>query len=195
MNLLLATSRAIDKTNALIGRSVAWLILIAVLVSAGNAISRKAFAVSSNALLELQWYLYGAAFMLAAAYTLLRNEHVRIDVVSSLLPARIRNWIDLFGHIFFLSPFVFAMAYLSWPFFLNSFRSGEVSGNAGGLILWPAKFLVLAGFVLLAAQAISEIIKRALIIAGQIPDSTAVATPALSNEASRPSHPDDEAKA
>jgi TRAP-type mannitol/chloroaromatic compound transport system permease small subunit len=195
MNLLLAISRAIDKTNALIGRSVAWLILIAVLVSAGNAVSRKAFAISSNAFLELQWYLYGAAFMLAAAYTLLRNEHVRIDVVSSLLPARIRNWIDLFGHIFFLSPFVFAMAYLSWPFFLSSFRSGEVSGNAGGLILWPAKFLVLAGFVLLAAQAISEITKRALIIAGQIPDNTAVTTPALSNEAFRLSDPDDEAKA
>lgn len=172
MNALLAISRAIDRMNTLIGRSVAWLILGAVLVSAGNATVRKALDISSNAFLELQWYLYGAAFMLAAAYTLLRNEHVRIDVVSSLLSTRARNWIDLCGHILFLSPFVLAMAYLSWPFFLHSFRSSEVSGNAGGLILWPAKLLLPAGFILLAAQAVSEIIKRALVIAERIPDET-----------------------
>jgi TRAP-type mannitol/chloroaromatic compound transport system permease small subunit len=172
MNVLLAISRTIDRMNTLIGRSVAWFVLIAVLVSAGNATIRKALDISSNAFLELQWYLYGAAFMLAAAYTLLRNEHVRIDVVSSLLSARARDWIDLGGHIFLLVPFVFVMAYLSWPFFLTSFRSAEVSGNAGGLILWPAKLLLPAGFVLLAAQAVSEIIKRALIIAGRIPDET-----------------------
>lgn len=172
MNVLLAISRTIDRMNTLIGRSVAWLILIAVLVSAGNAIIRKALDISSNAFLELQWYLYGAAFMLAAAYTLLRNEHVRIDVVSSLLSARARNWIDLGGHIFFLLPFAFVMAYLSWPFFLTSFLSGEVSGNAGGLTLWPAKLLLPAGFILLAAQGISEIIKRALIVSGRIPYET-----------------------
>ncbi len=172
MNLLLAISRAIDRTTTVIGRSVSWLILVAVLVSAGNATLRKALDMSSNAFLELQWYLFGAVFMLAAAYTLQRNEHIRIDVVSSSLSKRARDWIDLVCHVVFLSPFVAVMAYLSWPFFLNSFRSGEVSANAGGLIIWPAKFLVLAGFVLLAAQAISEIIKRALIIAERIPDDT-----------------------
>jgi TRAP-type mannitol/chloroaromatic compound transport system permease small subunit len=199
MNVLLAISRAIDRTNALIGRSVAWLILVAVLVSAGNATIRKAFDISSNAFLELQWYLYGAAFMLAAAYTLLRNEHVRIDILSSSLSARARNWIDLCGHIFFLSPFVLVMAYLSWPFFLNSFRSGEVSGNAGGLILWPAKLLLPAGFVLLAAQAVSEIIKRALIIAGRFPDEMPKGEPPVSSESMsetvRPPHREDEPKA
>jgi TRAP-type mannitol/chloroaromatic compound transport system permease small subunit len=133
--------------------------------------------------------------MLAAAYTLSRNEHVRIDVVSSLWSARTRNWIDLFGHVFLLSPFVFVMAYLSWPFFLNSYRSGEVSGNAGGLILWPAKLLVLAGFVLLATQAISEIIKRALIVAGRIPDDMPAGAPPLSGQATSQPRPDDEAKA
>lgn len=172
MGVLLAISRIIDRATTVIGRSVSWLILVAVLISAGNAAIRKAFDISSNAFLELQWYLFGAAFMLAAAYTLLKNEHIRIDVVSANLSQRTRDWIDLIGHILFLSPFVLLMIWLSWPFFLASYRSGEVSANAGGLILWPAKFLVLAGFVLLAAQAISEIIKRALIIAGRIPDAT-----------------------
>jgi len=172
MNLLLAISRTIDRTTTIVGRSVSWLILVAVLVSAGNATLRKALDMSSNAFLELQWYLFGAVFMLAAAYTLQRNEHIRIDVVSSSLSKRARDWIDLVCHVVFLSPFVVVMAYLSWPFFLNSFRSGEVSANAGGLIIWPAKFLVLAGFVLLAAQAVSEVIKRALIIAKRIPDDT-----------------------
>jgi TRAP-type mannitol/chloroaromatic compound transport system permease small subunit len=172
MNLLLAISRTIDRTTTIVGRSVSWLILVAVLVSAGNATLRKALDMSSNAFLELQWYLFGAVFMLAAAYTLQRNEHIRIDVVSSSLSKRARDWIDLVCHVVFLSPFVVVMTYLSWPFFLNSFRSGEVSANAGGLIIWPAKFLVLAGFVLLAAQAVSEVIKRALIIAKRIPDDT-----------------------
>ena len=172
MKVLLTISHAIDRATHVVGQSVSWLILVAVLVSAGNATVRKAFDLSSNAFLELQWYLFGAVFMLAAAYTLLRNEHIRIDVISSSLSKRTRDWIDLICHIVFLLPFVILMAYLSWPFFLVSFRSGEVSANAGGLILWPAKFLVLAGFLLLAAQAISEIIKRALIIAGRIPDDT-----------------------
>lgn len=199
MNVLLAISRTIDKTNGLIGRSVAWLILVAVLVSAGNAAVRKAFDISSNAFLELQWYLYGAVFMLAAAHTLLRNEHVRIDVLSSLLSRRARNWIDLLGHILFLAPFVFLMAYLSWPFFWTSFSSGEVSGNAGGLILWPAKFLVFAGFVLLAGQAMSEIIKRLLVILGQIADETPVEASLQSSVAAPevriPSSRDDETRA
>lgn len=170
MGVLLAISRTIDAATTFVGRSVSWLILVAILVSAGNAAVRKAFDMSSNAFLELQWYLFGAVFMLAAAYTLLRNEHIRIDVVSATFSKRTRDWIDLVCHILFLSPFVFLMAYLSLPFFLLSFRSGENSPNASGLILWPAKFLVLAGFVLLCAQAISEIIKRSLILAGRLPD-------------------------
>jgi len=172
MTALLGLSRVIDSVNAAIGRWVSWLILLAVLVSAANASMRKAFAISSNAWLELQWYLYGAAFMLAAAYTLQRNEHVRIDIVTHGLSKRTRDWVDLFGHVFFLTPFVFLMAYLSWPFFLRSFISGEVSSNAGGLILWPAKGLIFAGFASLCAQAISEIIKRALVLLGDIPDET-----------------------
>ncbi len=172
MKSLHAVSRAIDRTTALLGRSVSWLILVAVLVSAGNAAIRKAFDISSNAWLELQWYLYGAAFMLAAAYTLQRNEHVRIDILTQTLSKRTRDWIDLFGHVFLLSPFVFLMAYLSWPFFLQSYRVGEMSSNAGGLILWPAKGLVFAGFAVLCAQAISEIIKRVLVLTGKTTDET-----------------------
>lgn len=170
MGILLTISRAIDKVTALLGRWVSWLILLAVLVSATNATIRKAFDISSNAWLELQWYLYGAVFMLAAAYTLQRNEHVRIDIVTQALAKRTRDWIDLFGHVFLLSPFVFLMAYLSWPFFWKSFISGEMSTNAGGLILWPAKGLVFLGFAVLCAQALSEIIKRILVLRGDITD-------------------------
>ncbi|WP_421724741.1 TRAP transporter small permease subunit [Bauldia sp.] len=172
MGVFLAISRAIDGVTVVIGRAVMWLILIAVLVSAGNATIRKAFDFSSNAFLELQWYLYGGAFMLGAAYTLQRNEHVRIDVLSATFSKRTRDWIDLVCHILFLVPFAFLMVYLSWPFFLRSYLSGEGSPNAGGLILWPAKFVVLAGFVLLSAQAISEIIKRAAVLAGRIDETT-----------------------
>ncbi len=172
MQFLLRISGAIDKFTTFLGRSVTWLILVAVLVSATNAAMRKAFDLSSNAWLELQWYLYGAAFMLAAAYTLQRNEHVRIDILTHRLSKRTRDWIDLFGHVCLLSPFVFLMAYLSWPFFLRSFRSGEMSTNAGGLILWPAKGLIFLGFAVLCVQAISEIIKRILVLRGVIRDDT-----------------------
>ncbi len=174
MQFLLRISSVIDRVTALLGRSVSWLILVAVLVSAANAAVRKAFDISSNAWLELQWYLYGAAFMLAAAYTLQRNEHVRIDILTQTFSKRTRDWIDLFGHVFFLAPFVFLMAYLSWPFFLRSFLSGEMSTNAGGLIMWPSKGLVFAGFAVLCAQAISEIIKRILVLRGVISDETPV---------------------
>lgn len=178
---LLGLSRVIDRTNEFIGKNIAWLILLAVLVSAYNAIVRylgdalPAFLPiprASNALLELQWYLYGTVFMLAAAYTLQRNEHVRIDVVSSRLSKRTRDWIDLLGHIFFLVPFTFLMVYLAFPWFLRSYRSGEISANASGLILWPAKMMVVIGFVLLSAQAISEIVKRWAVIRELIPDPT-----------------------
>jgi TRAP-type mannitol/chloroaromatic compound transport system permease small subunit len=172
MTALLRLSSAIDAVTAFIGRSVSWLILVAVLVSAGNAIIRKAFDTSSNAWLELQWYLYGAVFLLAAAYTLQRNEHVRIDIATSGLTKKTRDWIDLLGHIFFLMPFCILMVYLGWPFFWNSFQNGEISLNAGGLTIWPAKLLILASFILLSAQGISEIIKRWAVIKGLIDDPT-----------------------
>lgn len=168
MGFLLAISRAIDKLSAFIGKSVAWLILVAVLVSAGNAVIRKAFNMSSNAWLELQWYLYGTVFLLAAAYTLQRNEHVRIDFISNMLTKKTRDWIDLAGHIVFLLPFTCLMFYLSVPWFIKSFKSGEVSQNAGGLIIWPVKIMVPLGFALLTAQGISEIIKRIAVIRGDI---------------------------
>lgn len=173
MAALLKLSRAIDAVTAFIGRSVSWLILVAVLVSAGNATIRKVFDTSSNAWLELQWYLYGAVFMLAAAYTLQRNEHVRIDIIVGNLSKKVRDWIDLLGHIFFLLPFCGLMVYLGWPFMMNSVRSGEISVNAGGLVLWPAKMMVFVGFALLTAQAISEIIKRIAVLRELIDDPTA----------------------
>lgn len=175
---LLALSRLIDTVSVLIGKSVIWLVLVAVLVSAynamvrylGDAVSYLPIPRASNSLLELQWYLYGAVFLLAAAYTLQRNEHIRIDIVSSWFSKRTRDWIDLVCHVVFLLPFVLLMVWLSWPWVLRSYVSGEISTNSGGLIIWPAKALVLAGFVLLTAQAVSEIIKRAAVIAGIIED-------------------------
>lgn len=172
MKLLLRLSGIIDAINGFVGRHVSWLILVAVLISAGNAIVRKAFDISSNMWLELQWYLYGTVFMLAAAYTLLRNEHIRIDVVSNRLSKRTRDRIDLFCHVFFLMPFVLLMVWLCVPWFSLSFRSGEISANAGGLVIWPAKLMVLLGFALLVGQGISEIIKRIAVIAGIIDDPT-----------------------
>lgn len=170
MGALLALSRGIDAVTGVIGRKVAWLILAAVLVSAGNAIIRKMFDMSSNAWLELQWYLFGTAFLLGAAYALQNNEHVRIDFIANMLSKRARDWIDLFGHIVFLVPFTGMMVYLAWPWFWKSYFSGEMSGSAGGLILWPAKVMVLLGFILLLGQALSEIIKRIGVIRGEIPE-------------------------
>ncbi|WP_421857161.1 TRAP transporter small permease subunit [Oricola sp.] len=172
MTVLLKFSRIIDAITVYIGKSVSWLILVAVLVSAGNATIRKLFDTSSNAWLELQWYLYGTVFLLAAAYTLQRNEHVRIDIVTGRLAKRTRDWIDLFGHVFFLTPFCVIMVWLAWPFMTNSMRSGEISVNAGGLVLWPAKTMIFAGFTLLLAQAVSEIIKRVAVLRGDIEDPT-----------------------
>lgn len=168
MNLLIRWSRGIDQATAWLGRGIAWLILAAVLVSAGNAIVRKAFDISSNAWLELQWYLFGAVFLLAAAWALQKNEHVRIDVVSSHLSQRTRLWIDLICHALFLMPFVVLMVWLSWPFFWRSWTTGEQSMNAGGLIMWPAKFLILLGFAVLVFQGISEIIKSVAILRGDL---------------------------
>ena len=173
MNGLLGLSRGIDRVNTVIGRNVSWLILLAIFVSAINAIIRKAFSVSSNAWLELQWYLYGAAFLLAAAYTLLENEHIRIDIIFGIWSRRVQHWIELLGHIFFLMPFVLLTLWLTWPWLARSYRTGEMSMNAGGLILWPAKALLFAGFVLLFLQGISEIIKKIAVMRGIIPDFNA----------------------
>ena len=170
MRALLRLSAVIDWITAAIGHSVSWLVLVAVLISAGNAIVRKAFDTSSNAWLEAQWYLFSAVFLLAAAYTLQRDEHIRIDVIFGSLPRRVRNWIDLFGHFLMLMPFTLLMIYHAIPFVLTSYRQNEQSSSAGGLIVWPAKALVLAGFILLALQGVSEIIKRIAIMRGVIPD-------------------------
>lgn len=170
MGALLAISRAIDAVTHFIGYNVRWLVLIAVVISAVNAIVRKAFDASSNAWLELQWLLFGAVFLLAAAYTLQKNAHVRIDVVASRLSKRTRDWIDLFGHLFMLAPIAAIMVWLSAPFFWESYRDGEMSNNAGGLMVWPSKLFILAGFVLLLLQMVSEVIKRIGVISGRIED-------------------------
>lgn len=171
MSGLLALARAIDRVNTVIGRAVSWLILVAVLVSAGNAIIRKALNTSSNAWLELQWYLYGAAFLGAAAWTLLENEHIRIDILYTRWSRRRQVWIDLIGHLFFLTPFLLVSLWFMVPWVRASMRSGERSMNWGGLILWPAKLMLLIGFALLLAQALSEIIKKIAVLRGQLPDS------------------------
>jgi len=167
---LLALSRAIDRFNEFVGKWVGWLILLSILISATNAVVRKVFSVSSNAWLEAQWYLFGAAFLLAAAYTLKQNEHIRIDIIYGMFSRRVQHWIDLLGHVFFLMPFVLLMVYYFIPYFLLSYRSGEVSTNAGGLTIWPAKALLLIGFTLLAIQGASEIIKKIAIIRGDMED-------------------------
>ena len=173
MQMFLALSRAIDWINESIGKAVGWLILISIFVSAGNATIRKiAPAYSSNAWLELQWYLYGAAFMMAAAYTLKQNEHIRIDILYGMWSRKTQHRIDLFGHIFFLLPFVTLMVWLLIPYVTKSFHSGEHSSNSGGLILWPAKALLLIGFGQLLAQAVSEIVKKIAVMRGVIEDPT-----------------------
>ncbi len=170
MQALLRLSRFIDGTTRFIGHHVRWLVLAAVLISAINAVMRKFFDLSSNAWLELQWLLFGAVFMLAASFTLQRNAHIRIDVLSSRWSKRTRDWVDLFGHLFMLAPLTLVMTWLAAPAFLESFRSGERSVNSGGLAVWPAKFLVFAGFLLLFFQMISEVIKRIAVLRGAIAD-------------------------
>lgn len=170
MSVLLSLSRLIDRITERIGHALYWLILVTVLISAANAVIRKAFNYSSNSFLEAQWYLFSAVFLLGAGYTLLRNEHVRIDVVSGRLSPRGRAWIDVFGTVFFLLPMAVLIGWLGWPVFVDSYVRGEVSSNAGGLIIWPARLLVPIGFFLLAVQGISELIKRVAFLMGLIPD-------------------------
>jgi len=157
---LLAASRLIDSLNEKVGKIAVWCVLIAVLISAGNALSRYAFSASSNAWLEIQWYLFGGMFMLGAAHTLRVNEHVRVDIIYGNLGPRAQAWIDLLGGILFLLPAVLIIGWMSWPYFLDSLVRHEMSSNAGGLIRWPAKLLLPVGFGLLALQGVSEIIKR-----------------------------------
>ncbi|MDQ6619568.1 MAG: TRAP transporter small permease subunit [Pseudomonadota bacterium] len=170
MNALLSLSRLIDRLNERIGQTLTWLILATVLISAINAAVRKAFNWSSNGLLEIQWYLFSAVFLLAAGYTLLRNEHVRIDVVAGRLSKRAQAWIDIIGTVFFLLPMAILIGMLGWPVFLDTFQRNEVSTNAGGLTIWPARLLIPVGFALLGIQGISELIKRIAFLRGLIPD-------------------------
>jgi TRAP-type mannitol/chloroaromatic compound transport system permease small subunit len=179
---LLRLSGVIDAVNTKIGKWVAWLILLAVIISAGNATVRKAFDLSSNAWLELQWILFSAVFLLCAPWTLLENEHVRIDIVYNLLPRWLRNTIELLGTAFFLLPLAILLVVTGIPFFLNSYEINEQSGNAGGLPQWPTKSLVMIAFALLLAQGISELIKRVAIIRGMIPDPHTTQVHALEAE-------------
>lgn len=170
MQALLAFSRVVDAVNYRIGKWLSWLIVVAVVVSASNATIRKLFDMSSNAWLELQWVLFGIVFLMCSPWTLMSNEHIRIDIVNNLLPQRVRNWIDVIGHAFFLLPLTIIMIITSTPFFLRSFQIGEQSMNAGGLPQWPSKGVVLLGFIVLFFQALSELIKRIAVMRGLIPD-------------------------
>jgi TRAP-type mannitol/chloroaromatic compound transport system permease small subunit len=170
MPILLKISRLIDAFSDLIGKLAMWFILATTLISAGNAIVRKIFDTSSNAFLEIQWYLFAAVFMLGSGYAFLRNAHVRIDFISSKFSARGRNWVDVFGIIIFLFPLCYMMATLGWPLFMNALNSGEMSSNAGGLIRWPVYGLIPLGFAILALQGMSELIKRIAFLTGNGPD-------------------------
>jgi TRAP-type mannitol/chloroaromatic compound transport system permease small subunit len=170
VHALLRLSGVIDAINLRLGKALAWLILIVVLISAVNATVRKVFDTSSNAWLELQWILFGVVFLLCAPWTLLANEHIRIDIVNNMLPKHWRDAIDLFGHVFFLLPLTIVMLITSVPFFLSSFALNEQSMNAGGVVQWPAKSLVMIGFGLLLLQAVSETIKRIAVMRGIIAD-------------------------
>lgn len=170
MNPLLALSRLIDAISTGVGRITMWLILATTLISAGNALVRKIFNSSSNGLLEIQWYLFAAVFMLGAGYGFLRNSHVRIDFIAAKLSSRARNWIDVLGIILVLVPFCVIGISLGWPFFMQAYTSGEMSQNTGGLIRWPAYALIPAGFALLLMQGMSELIKRVAFLTGAGPD-------------------------
>jgi TRAP-type mannitol/chloroaromatic compound transport system permease small subunit len=170
MNALLAVSRLIDRLSERVGHTIYWLVLVAVVISALNAVVRKAFNFSSNSFLEIQWYLFSLIFLFCAGYTLKHNEHVRIDIITSRLSARARASIDIFGTLFFLLPMSLLIMWLSWPLFVDAYTRHEVSTNAGGLIIWPARLMVPVGFFLLVLQGLSELIKRIAFLKGLIPD-------------------------
>ena len=168
MRPLLALSQAIDRLNEKIGYVCNLLVLIACLVSAGNAMIRYAFSYSSNGWLEAQWYMFAILVMFGASYTFKRNEHVRVEILYLMLSERGQLWLDLIGTLFFLIPSCLLLAYLSWPFFHQAYAVGEMSGNAGGLIRWPIKFVIPSGFVMLALQGVSEVIKRIAALQGYV---------------------------
>lgn len=172
MKLLLGLSRSIDRLNEIVGSFVIWICLIVVLVSSGNAVIRKIFDSSSNGWLELQWYLFGAMFLLTSGYTLLRNEHVRVDILSSKLSRTHQIWIEIFGVLFFLLPMACLIMFLSWPVFTEAYIQNEQSSNAGGLVRWPAKLLIPIGFGLLVLSGISHLIKCVGFLSGKCPDPT-----------------------
>ena len=182
MQSLLKLSRGIDAFTRWTGKRLAWLILVAVVVSAINAIIRKAFDTSSNSWLELQWVLFSIVFLLCSSWTLLDNEHIRIDIVNNMMPKKVRDSIDVIGHIFFLMPLCVVMIITGVPFFLRSMEINEQSGNAGGLPQWPAKSLIMIGFALLLVQGISELIKRIAVMRGLIPDPHASQVHAIEAE-------------
>lgn len=172
MNALLKFSKGVDWLNSQVGKYVIWLILASTVISGVNAVIRKAFDMSSNAYLEVQWYLFAASFLLAAGYTLLNGEHVKIDVISGRLSKRAQIWIDVFGFVVFLTPMCLALLWYGIPFFLKGFYSGEMSSNAGGLIRWPVYLMMPIGFTLLMLQGFSELIKRVAFLQGLIEDPT-----------------------
>lgn len=173
MNFLLKLSSLVDALNERVGRVIMWLILAAVLLSAGNAVARKAFHAGSNALTDMQWYLYSGVFLLGAGYAFLKNVHVRIDFVSGRLSARARSWIDIAGILVFLAPFCWSLIQMSWPLFVKAWQSGEMSQNAGGLIRWPVYLVLPSGMALLLLQSASELIKRFAFLRGMTPDPLA----------------------
>lgn len=176
MQILLKFSRGVDWVNTQIGKHIIWLILASTVVSGVNAIVRKAFNIGSNAFLEIQWYLFAASFLVAAAYTLLQGEHVRIDVVSSRMSKRTQMWLDIFGFTCFLTPVCVAILWYGMPFAWKGFMSGEMSENAGGLVRWPVYAMIPLGFALLLLQGWSELIKRVAFLQGLIEDPTAKKT-------------------
>lgn len=168
MRVLLAVSRGIDAATRQLGQWVAWLVVVAAVISAGNALIRKLFDTSSNAWLEMQWWLFAAVFLLAAPWTLALNEHIRIDIVSQRFSPRLRNIIEVIGHVFFLMPMAAIVVWTSWPFFVSSYLQNEQSSNYGGLPQWPAKLLIPLAFAILFIQAVSELIKRVAIMRGDL---------------------------
>lgn len=182
LKALLPVTQVIDAITTWLGKRIAWLILAAVIVSAMNAIVRKTFDTSSNSWLELQWILFSVVFLLCSPWTLLANEHIRIDIVNNMFPKRVRDSIDVIGHLFFLMPFAVVMIITGIPFFLRSVEINEQSGNAGGLPQWPSKALVMIGFTMLLVQGLSELIKRIAVMRDLIPDPHANQTSSLEAE-------------
>lgn len=172
MKALLKLSQLIDSITELVGKSIIWLVLIVTLISSFNAVMRFTINYSSNAFLEIQWYLFAMIFLFGAGYTLKKNEHVRIDLIASKFSARGQTWIDIFGIIFFLMPMAIAIMWMSWPIFLLALQNNEQSSNAGGLVVWPARLMVPVGFFLLIMQGVSELIKRIGFLQGLCPNPT-----------------------